>query len=95
MRSIIISAKELFNETTFLVNTSAEINVIKKLNLYSNIKMNTNVISIAEITEGKIETIGLITIKYSEYEIQLDQRRLSNSTVRNFRSRFSVRRNFN
>jgi len=55
---------------TFLVDTGAEINAIKKRYLYPNIRINTDdIITIIGITERKIETISSITIIYCEYEI--------------------------
>jgi len=65
-----IFAEGLSHKITFLVDTSAEINVIKKRNLHPNIKINTDNI-IAGITEGKIEIIGSTTINYCKHEIQL------------------------
>jgi len=55
---------------TFLVDTDAEINVIKKRYLHPNIRINTDdIITITGITERKIETISSITIIYCKYEI--------------------------
>jgi len=65
-----IFAEGLSYETMFLVGI--EINIIKKRNLHSNIKINTNnIICIAEITEGKIKRISSTVINYYKHEIQL------------------------
>jgi len=67
----IIYAEELIPCDHVLVNTSADINIIGKRNLYSKIKLDINsIITIVGITEGKIKMIGSIVINYCEHEIQ-------------------------
>jgi hypothetical protein len=64
-----ISIKELSHETTFLVETDTEINIINKQNLYFNKEIDINNITV-RITEERIDMIDSTIIKYCGYEFQ-------------------------